>query len=217
MSPRRGDRAAYWDREAPRYDARTAGLERRVLAASRAWVCARARGETLEVAVGTGANLGYYGDDVVLTGVDWSPAMLGIARRRAAQLRPGASFRQADAGALPFASTSFDTVLATFSMCCVPDLRAALTEAVRVLRPEGRLLLADHIASSNWGLRALQHAVDLVSVPLHGEHYARRPLRTLAGLDVEVQETERLTLGAIERVHARKGRAPDDAGLVSPP
>jgi hypothetical protein len=44
----------------------------------------------------------------------------------------------------------------------------------------------------------------LVSVPLQGEHYTRRPTTTLRGLGVTVEESERLTMGAIERVHVRK-------------
>ena len=79
-----------------------------------------------------------------------------------------------------------------------------LNEALRVLRPGGALLLADHVIASRWPLRLVQHAVDLFSVPLHGEHYARRPLSVLTTLGVEVVETERLTHGVIERVHARK-------------
>jgi hypothetical protein len=64
--------------------------------------------------------------------------------------------------------------------------------------------MADHIAASFWPLRALQHAVDLVSVPLQGEHYTRRPVTTLRALGINLEASERLTMGAIERVHARK-------------
>jgi hypothetical protein len=48
--------------------------------------------------------------------------------------------------------------------------------------------------------------VDLVSVPLQGEHYTRRPVTTLRGLGVRAEESERLTMGAIERVQVRKAR-----------
>lgn len=180
------------------------GIERRLLADSRRWVCARARGSTLEVAVGTGANLPYYAAGVDVTGIDWSPSMLRAAGARARQARRPIDLCQADATALPFPSESFDTVLCTFALCCIPVERAAILEALRVLRPGGELLLADHVMATFWPLRALQHAVDMVSIPLQGEHYARRPLNHLARLDVVIEDTDRLTLGAIERVHARK-------------
>jgi ubiquinone/menaquinone biosynthesis C-methylase UbiE len=197
-------RAGYWDRQAPTYDARTAAVERRFLVQSRRWVCGRARGSTLEVAIGTGANLPYYAAGMDLVGVDCSAAMLGAAAARAQETGRSIELRQADAMALPFSDGSFDTVVCTFSLCCVPDERAAIAEFQRVLRPGGELLLADHVAATFWPLRAVQHVVELVTIPLQGEHYTRRPLNHLAELGLVIEGSERLTLGAIERVHARK-------------
>lgn len=176
------------------------------MADSRGWVCGRAGGATLEIAIGTGTGLSHYPREVDLTGIDWSPAMLHVARRQADRVHRGVTLHQADAAALPFPAESFDTVVSTFALCCIPNERAALVEALRVLRPGGRLLLADHVGASFWPLRALQHAVDLVSVPLQGEHYTRRPATTLRGLGVTAEESQRLTMGAIERLHARKPR-----------
>ncbi|MBC7593933.1 MAG: class I SAM-dependent methyltransferase [Kineosporiaceae bacterium] len=204
MTRSHGTLAGYWDRQAPTYDRRMAGVERRFFADSRDWVCGQARGATLEVGIGTGANLSHYPRDVQLTGIDWSPAMLHVARSEADRVHRAATLHHADAAALPFAAESFDTVVSTFSLCCIPDVRVALTEALRVLRPGGSLLLADHIGSSFWPLRALQHAVDLFSVPLQGEHYTRRPAAMLRKLGVTAEEGERRTMGMIERVHVRK-------------
>jgi ubiquinone/menaquinone biosynthesis C-methylase UbiE len=197
-------RAGYWDRQAPTYDSRTAAVERRFLVQSRRWVCDRARGSTLEVAIGTGANLPYYAAGMDLVGVDCSAAMLGAAAARAQETGRSIELRQADAMALPFSDGSFDTVVCTFSLCCVPDERVAIAEFQRVLRPGGELLLADHVAATFWPLRAVQHVVELVTIPLQGEHYTRRPLNHLAELGLVIEGSERLTLGAIERVHARK-------------
>lgn len=199
-----GRRVRYWDRQAAGYDRGMTAVERRVFPSSRQWVCSRAVGRTLEVAIGTGANLTYYPPGTDLTGVDWSQAMLAVARERAQRSRRSVTLHQADAGDLPFDSATFDTVVTTFALCCVPNERRALAEAVRVLRPGGRLLLADHVASSFWPLRAVQHVVDAVSVPWHGEHFTRRPVTVVRVLDVTVEETERLRIGLIEHVHARK-------------
>ncbi|CAM3566922.1 class I SAM-dependent methyltransferase [Stackebrandtia soli] len=193
-----------WDRRAAGYDARTAGVERRLLADGRKWVCERARGVTLELAVGTGLNLPHYAEDVELTGIEWSPQMVEVARERARSLGRRIDLHVADAARLPFASASFDTVLSTFAMCCIPDERGALAEAARVLRPGGRLLLADHVVSTSWPLRFLQHAADLITVPTQGEHFARRPIRHLAEVGLTVVESKRTNRGIIERVHARK-------------
>jgi len=196
-----------WDREAAGYDRAFAAAERRMFPDVRGRLCARAQGRTLEVAVGTGLNLAHYPPAVTAgryTGVEWSPGMLRLARRRAADLGlDGVDLRLGDAQALDLPDHAFDTVVCTFSLCAIGDDRAALAEMTRVLRPGGLLLLADHVASSAWPLRALQAAADLVSVPLAGEHLGRRPARWVEEQGLEVEEHERSRAGVIELVAAR--------------
>jgi ubiquinone/menaquinone biosynthesis C-methylase UbiE len=75
-----------WEREAPRYDRYIRFWEELLFEDGREWVCSRAQGDVLEVAIGTGRNLPFYPEGVRLTGVDISSAMLMIARRRASEL-----------------------------------------------------------------------------------------------------------------------------------
>lgn len=192
-----------WDAGAGRYDAMTECLERRFLAASRRWIGQRAVGDVLEVAIGTGANLDHYATDVRLTGLDWSSGMLDLARVRARRLGRGVSLLRGDAASLPFADASFDTVTATFAMCSVPDIEGALRESLRVLRPQGTLLLADHVRG-RWPLSLVQRLLDAITVPLQGEYWTRRPMLLLRQWGVEVTEAERTTFGAIERLSARR-------------
>jgi ubiquinone/menaquinone biosynthesis C-methylase UbiE len=138
----------YWDREAGRYDRAMSFVEHRIFRDTRPWLCGQAVGDTLEVAIGTGLNLPHYPTDIRLTGVEWSEGMLAQARRRAAALGRVVDLGSGDARALRFADASFDTVVCTFALCGIPDDRAALAEMVRVLRPGGRLLLADHVGST---------------------------------------------------------------------
>jgi ubiquinone/menaquinone biosynthesis C-methylase UbiE len=99
-----------WERLAPRYDKDIRFLEKVLFAGGREWVCSDARGEVLEIAVGTGRNLEYYPADVRLTGIDLSASMLDIARQRADQLGRQVDLRVGDAQALEFAEETFDTV-----------------------------------------------------------------------------------------------------------
>jgi len=197
-------RSAYWDKQAARYDRDMSFWDRHLFGDSRPWVCRRAVGEVLEVAVGTGRNLPFYPEGTRLTGVDWSPAMLGIARRRAADLGREADLRTGDAQALAFPDASFDTVLCALGLCAIPDDRRAVTEMARVLRPGGRLLLVDHVAASASALRAVQWLYERITIPLAGEHFRRRPLTYVRELGFDVEESERLRLGIVERVCARK-------------
>lgn len=180
----------------------SAGFERRLLASSRPWVTSRVHGRVLEVGVGTGLNFPYYAPGTDLTGIERSPSMLLEARAKASALGMDVMLQEGDAGALPFLDASFDSVLSTFVLCCVPDEERALREMVRVLTPGGSLLLADHVASDRWWLHGAQRLVDVLTVPLRGEHLGRRPLPIVRELGLQVLETTRTSLGAMERVHA---------------
>lgn len=184
------------------FDLAMAPLERAFLRHPRRWIGERARGTVLLVGIGTGADLPYLAQDVTITGLDLAPDMLEGARRRAAAECRDVELVVGDAGDLPFAAASFDTVICTFALCGVPDEKLALAEMVRVLRPGGDLLLADHVESNLAPVQALQRALDALT-QRRGEHWRRRPLLHLEGLGLEVVDTYRDTLGVLERVHAR--------------
>lgn len=193
-----------WDRNASSYDKQIAFLEKIQFGGGREWLGQRARGRVLEVAIGTGLNLSHYPADVVVTGVELSPAMLAIARQRAADLGRGADLHVGDAERLPFADASFDTVVCALSLCAIPDPAAAIDEMKRVLVPDGRLLLLDHIASTWPPVYAAQWLLERLTIRLAGEHFTRRQLPLVRAAGFEVVETERLKAGTVERVHARK-------------
>lgn len=194
----------YWDGQAGGYDRAMAVWDRRLFGDSREWACSKATGEVLEVAVGTGLNLPHYPAGAVVTGLDLSESMLDLARRRIGELDRPATLRQGDAHALPFSDASFDTVVCTFGLCAIPDAETALDEMVRVLRPGGRLILVDHVASSAWPVRALQWLMERFTIPLAGEHFRRRPYLTVVARGLELDRHERFTLGLVERLVARK-------------
>lgn len=193
-----------WDRAAPGYDRQMALLERVWFSGGRAWLGERVRGRVLEIGIGTGRDLEHYPRDVAVTGVDLSPQMLELARRRAAQLDREVTLQEGDAARLPIDDDSVDTVVLALCLCSVPDPAAAVTEAHRVLVPGGRLLLLDHVGSTVPPLRALQWLVERVSVPLAGEHLTRRQLPLVERTGFDVVEVERLKAGTVERVCAVK-------------
>ena len=121
----------YWDKHSTAYDKQMRFFDRHLFGESRTWVCSRARGQTLEVAIGTGLNLPFYAEDIQLTGIDFSPAMLAP-------------------------------------------------------------------------VRAIQRALDVITVPLQGEHFTRRPIRHVQVQGLAIEEHERFKLGITERLAARK-------------
>lgn len=197
----------YWDRQAGVYDRQMGLLDRVLFRDTRRWVCAQATGLVLEVAVGTGLNIRHYPRGVALTGIDLSPAMLAIARRRAHELGRNVDLRHGNAETLDFPDASFDSVVCTFSLCAIPDHERAVAEMVRVLRPGATLLLADHVAATVPALRAVQGIAELVSVPLGGEHFRRRPIELVRRAGLQIERHERFAAGIVERVTARVPRS----------
>lgn len=109
----------------------------------------RARRATLEIGVGTGRNLGLSPPGVELTAIDVSEQMLIRAQRRAAELGIEVRLLRTDVQQLPFADDSFHTVAATCVFCSVADPVVGLREVARVVRPDGRVLLLEHVRPRN--------------------------------------------------------------------
>jgi ubiquinone/menaquinone biosynthesis C-methylase UbiE len=192
------------DKEAPRYDRQMGFLERVFFGGGREWACSQVQGEVLEIAIGTGRNLTYYPDNVRLTGVELSPEMLAIARQRAAQLGRDVDMRIGDAQQLEFEDQSFDSLIITFALCTIPDDRVAASEAIRVLRPGGRLALLEHVRSPSTPVRAVQRMLDPLTVRFGADHLVREPLDYLADVGFEIDSVERLKAGIVERMIAHR-------------
>jgi len=193
-----------WDEAAPRYDKQMAFFEKVWFGGGREWLGQRAQGRVLEVAVGTGRDLPYYPAGVTVTGIELSPAMLALARQRAAGLGRDVDLREGDAEHLPCGDASFDTVVCALSLCTIPDPAAAIGEMKRVLVPGGRLLLLDHIGSTWPPVYAAQWLFERITIRAAGEHFTRRQLPLVRAAGFQVVETERLKAGTVERIHAVK-------------
>jgi ubiquinone/menaquinone biosynthesis C-methylase UbiE len=155
MTPDRQDAvkqqvAAHWERRAPHFD-EDFGHSIRTPAERAAWtrildVVLPARGaiDALDAGCGTGflaLELADRGHRV--TAVDFAPAMLAEARRKAAQRGASIRFEEADAEQLPFASGSFDLTISRHLLWTLPHPEAAIDEWIRVLRRGGRLVVVD--------------------------------------------------------------------------
>jgi SAM-dependent methyltransferase len=149
---------------------------------------AAAEGRVLEIGIGSGLNLPFYGSNVRdVTGVEPSPPLLHLARQRALALGRPLATHQAPAETLPFDTGSFDTVVTTWSLCTIPNPVAALAEASRVLAPGGRLLFAEHGLSPDPGVAKWQHRITPVWKHIAGGCHTERPidhLITTAGLRI---------------------------------
>jgi ubiquinone/menaquinone biosynthesis C-methylase UbiE/predicted ester cyclase len=193
-----------FDKQAPKYDKSMARFERLLFSGNREWACSRAQGDVLEIAAGTARNLPFYPEGVRVTGVELSPEMAALGRKRAEDMGRQIDMHVGDAEALDFPDESFDTVVCTYGLCTIPDDAAAVREAKRVLRPGGRILLAEHVRSPNPVVRTIQRVLEPLAHRFGGDHLLREPLDHLAAEGFEVDEVKRAKAGWVELSAARK-------------
>lgn len=114
----------------------------------------RRQGSVLEVGVGTGLSLPYYGSHLDIVGIDLSADMLDRARKRVhdKKLHNVRGLYEMDAGVLEFQDDSFDTVVAMYVMTVVPDPERVMKELQRVCAPGGEVILVNHF-SQDHGMR----------------------------------------------------------------
>lgn len=178
------------------------------------WLGSMAEGDTLEIGIGRGRTLPFYPADVHLCGLELSTVALAQCRRRAHELGLTADLREGDAAELPYPDEHFDTVVFAFSLCTIPDDRRAICEAVRVLRPGGRLALVEHVRSPVRFVRGIERLFDPVTVRRQGDHLLRDPLDHVLAEELEIEHLERLKLGIVERLAARKPESNELAEAV---
>src|SRR5690242_3813621 len=136
-----------------------------------------ASGRVLELGIGTGLNLGFYGPDVTLViGVDPSLALLRMAEDRACEAQFPVEFVEAAGERLPLEDRSVDTVVTTWTLCSVGDPAEALRESRRVLRPGGTLLFVEHGLAPDANIRRWQDRLTPVWKRIGGGcHLNRKP------------------------------------------
>jgi demethylmenaquinone methyltransferase/2-methoxy-6-polyprenyl-1,4-benzoquinol methylase/phosphoethanolamine N-methyltransferase len=134
-------------------------------------------------------------------GIDPSPEMIAVARRKARRAGLEIDFRVGVIEALPYADGSFDAVTSSLMMHHLPEPLqvSGLAEVYRVLKPGGRLLIADMLPAGRSVHQRLVAALGL--------HHGDRAARAIAGLPerlagagfapVEVLDDRVLTIGFI--------------------
>ena len=170
-----------------------------------------ARGRVLEIGIGSGLNLPFYGSEVVsVVGVDPSEALLALARGRLQDAPFAVELLARSAEALPFEAGRFDSAVTTWTLCSVPDARSALAELRRVLKPGGELLFVEHGRAEAPGVVAWQDRLNGLWGRLAGGCNINRPIAAMirdAGFRIEDLETGHLVEGPKLVTYLYRGRA----------
>lgn len=152
------DAVKKWDSASSVFDTFASGAERRYGKYKRA-LFAKSRGKTMLVAAGTGLDFQSFPPGLEITAIDFSPKMLEKAREKAAAYDGKLDIVQADVQNLEFETGTFDTVVTSCTFCSVPDPVKGLTEIHRILKPDGQLLMFEHVRPGNFVLGAMMDAI----------------------------------------------------------
>jgi SAM-dependent methyltransferase len=177
----------------------------------RARVVPAARGRVLEIGIGSGLNLGFYGRGVeALCGVDPADRLLAMAGKAARDAPFAVDLLRRGAEALPFDAKSFDSVVTTWTLCSIPDVSSALTEMRRVLKPGGELIFIEHGLAPEPRVAAWQRRLGPLWRRCSGGCHLERKMDELirhAGFAITHLDTGYLVPGPRPLTYSYRGRA----------
>jgi ubiquinone/menaquinone biosynthesis C-methylase UbiE len=167
-------------------------MRNKLLRPFRERVTAAAEGRVLDVGIGSGLNLPLYGRANEVLGLEPSQPLLARARTNAESACVPVQLIEGSAEAIPLNDHSVDTVVMTWTGCSIPDIRSALGEMRRVLRPGGRLLFVEHGRSSDPGVQLWQDRLTPLWRRVAGGCHLNRKMDDLiqdAGFSIERLDT----------------------------
>ncbi len=194
-----------YDRASRNYDRMESFVERLFFRRFREQALSHARGDVLEVGVGTGKNLHYYPSELQVTAVDFSSGMLERAHEQKEYLGlDRVTLMKMDVEDLKFPDASFDTVISTFVFCTVPDPLKGLTEVYRVLRPGGKAVFLEHMKSRNPLVNLFLGLMNLYSRPALGTSMLRRTQENITTSGFNIILVNHLLLDVVRLIVTEK-------------
>ena len=144
-------------------------------------------GRVLEVGVGTGKNIPFYPPEIHPVAIDFSKKMIARARSVVIKDKKDVDLLVMDIEHLGFADMTFNTILGTFLFCSVPDPLRGLRELRRVCKPDGRLLLLEHVRPCGHFTGPLFDSINPLAVKVSGANINRTTVQTIrkAGFVIE--------------------------------
>ena len=198
---------AKWDSNSRLYDWATSIFESRRAETwyKKLWGAVKGP-NVLEVGVGTGRSFPYYPRDIKVTAIDLSTGMLAKAKSRAALLGVSVDLKQMDVQKLEFPDNSFDGAVASLVFCAVPDPVLGLREIRRVLKPDTRVALMEHMRHDGKVMGKLMDWANPILGRIEGDSINRRTLDNIRKAGLEIETAENLAMGGIFKfIIARKG------------
>jgi ubiquinone/menaquinone biosynthesis C-methylase UbiE len=141
------------------YDFFMGPLERRKFKRVRQDLLKSATGKVLEIGSGTGINFPLYKNVDRVIAIEPSQPMIQQSMSKLDSAMVPIEMVNASAERLPFEDHTFDTVVATLVFCTIPNVEEAINELKRVCKPNGKILLFEHVKMENSVLSSMQESL----------------------------------------------------------
>jgi len=153
----------------------------------------QARGDVLEIGIGSGLNLRHYSSDVrSIVGVDPSAELTDTARRRAQKISASVEVLGISGESLDLDSASFDTIVCTWTLCSIANPYRAVDEMRRVLKVDGELIFVEHGRSDEAHIAKWQRRIEPLWKKIGGGCHLTRRVDDLlrdGGFQIQSQES----------------------------
>ncbi|ABR49416.1 Methyltransferase type 11 [Alkaliphilus metalliredigens QYMF] len=189
-----------YDRVSKVYDILEQPMEVMSLKKSRVEVTKDLKGKVLEVGVGTGKNIPYYPNDISIIAIDFSDKMLAKAREKAKKLNKKVELIQMDVQNMNFADNTFDMVFTTCVFCSVPDPIEGLKEIRRVCKPDGKIIMIEHVRSEQKVLGLLMDIFNPLIVNLYGANINRNTVENVEKAGFNSVQATNLTGDIVKKI-----------------
>lgn len=166
-------------------------LENRKFKRIRSELLKDARGKVLELGSGTGVNFPLYSNCDSVIAIEPSQHMINTSLTKRKLSSVPIEIIQASAENLPFENHTFDTVVATLVFCTIPNVDKAINELKRVCKPDGKILLFEHVKMENPVLSKMQENLTPFWKKIcDGCCLDRETLRKLTSYDLKIEKVE---------------------------
>ena len=164
------------------------------------------RGATLMVAAGTGNDFKFFPPNMHVIAIDISPKMLERAARKASAYSGSIELREMDVCDLEFSDSTFDTIATAFTFCSVPKPVIGLRELRRVLKPDGQLIMIEHVRSAIGPLGIFMDIMTPLTSRI-GPSLNRDTVGNVQKAGFRLRRVENVYLDVVKIIEAVKGNA----------
>jgi len=162
-----------------------------------------AKGDILEVGIGSGLNIPYYDPKKInkIIGLDPSEELNEMAKENAAKSDINIDILIAGAEEIPLPSNSIDTVLITYTLCTIPNLADSLKEIKRVMKNDAEMIFCEHGIAPDLRIQNWQNKINPLWGKLFGGCNINRDIPTiLVNSEFKIQTLEQMYLPSTPKI-----------------